>query len=178
MTVLRQPQPSEPRTDGAAVIVVGVDGSAAGNAALRWAVREATRLHGSVRAVSVRYAPELMPATSLAALPHGLTGPEPDPVRQTQWLTELIEAARADVPRAAPVTGIPLVGDPARELARSAEDAELLVVGSHGHGPLAEAFLGSVAAGVLRHARCPVAVIAPHVVDRMNGKAGKPCDTA
>ena len=33
---------------------------------------------------------------------------------------------------------------------------DLLVVGSHGRGALALAVLGSVSAGLLRHAPCPV----------------------
>lgn len=37
--------------------------------------------------------------------------------------------------------------------------ADLVVVGSHGHGSLYQALLGSVSAGVVREARCPVLVV-------------------
>ena len=37
-----------------------------------------------------------------------------------------------------------------------AEGFELIVMGSHGRGPLARAILGSVAREVVRHAPCPV----------------------
>lgn len=37
--------------------------------------------------------------------------------------------------------------------------AELIVVGSHGHGALYELFVGSVTSGVLKHAPCPVLVV-------------------
>jgi len=38
-------------------------------------------------------------------------------------------------------------------------DAELIVVGSHGHGRLYDLILGSVAHGIIRHAQQPVMVI-------------------
>jgi len=44
------------------------------------------------------------------------------------------------------------------EVARKVE-ADLLVVGSHGKGPMKRLFLGSVSEGVLRRAPCPVLVV-------------------
>jgi nucleotide-binding universal stress UspA family protein len=38
-------------------------------------------------------------------------------------------------------------------------EADLIVVGSHGHGALHRALLGSVSEGILRGARCPVLVV-------------------
>jgi nucleotide-binding universal stress UspA family protein len=38
-------------------------------------------------------------------------------------------------------------------------EVELIVVGSHGHGLLFDALLGSVSAAVLRHAEVPVLVV-------------------
>lgn len=52
-------------------------------------------------------------------------------------------------------------GNPARLLAEASTDAALLVVGSHGGRALARRLLGSVSLAVLRHARCPVAVVRP-----------------
>jgi nucleotide-binding universal stress UspA family protein len=53
------------------------------------------------------------------------------------------------------------VGDAASALNRSAveEDAELLVVGTHGRGPLASVLLGSTAAQLAASASRPVAVV-------------------
>jgi nucleotide-binding universal stress UspA family protein len=54
-----------------------------------------------------------------------------------------------------------LVGDPADEIVTYADtiDADAIVVGSRGHGPLKGALLGSVSQRVLRDARLPVLVV-------------------
>jgi nucleotide-binding universal stress UspA family protein len=53
-------------------------------------------------------------------------------------------------------------GHPAQVLADAAADADLLVVGSRGHGGFAGMLLGSVSHHVIAHARCPVVVIHGH----------------
>lgn len=52
-------------------------------------------------------------------------------------------------------------GDPVREIVQTAraEDFDLIVMGSHGHGPLEERFIGSVASGVIHACRKPVLVV-------------------
>jgi nucleotide-binding universal stress UspA family protein len=44
-------------------------------------------------------------------------------------------------------------------LLEAAAGADLLVVGSHGRGPLGEVLLGSVSHRCVQHAACPVAVV-------------------
>ena len=48
---------------------------------------------------------------------------------------------------------------PAKGLADLSRDAQLVVVGSHGRGRLADSILGSVSQTVLHHAECPVLVV-------------------
>ena len=50
-------------------------------------------------------------------------------------------------------------GNPARVLLDAVAGADLLVVGSRGHGGFAEALLGSVSQHCVQHAGCPVVVI-------------------
>ncbi|MFC7481649.1 universal stress protein [Luedemannella flava] len=50
-------------------------------------------------------------------------------------------------------------GRPARVLTKAAADADLLVVGSHGHNRLFRAVLGSVSEECVRAATCPVVVV-------------------
>ncbi|MER5393131.1 universal stress protein [Saccharopolyspora sp. NPDC002686] len=48
---------------------------------------------------------------------------------------------------------------PADALLREAQDAALVVVGSHGRGPVRRALLGSVSHAVVNRAQCPAAVL-------------------
>jgi nucleotide-binding universal stress UspA family protein len=48
---------------------------------------------------------------------------------------------------------------PAQALVEEAGGAALLVVGSHGHGAVRRALLGSVSHAMLHHAPCPLAVV-------------------
>lgn len=52
-------------------------------------------------------------------------------------------------------------GVPAEEICHAADeiDADLIVVGAHGWGPMKRLVLGSVSAGVMHHAKCPVLVV-------------------
>ncbi|GGU50474.1 universal stress protein [Lentzea flava] len=135
-------------------VVVGVDGSAAAQEALRWAVEDARRRGSRVDAISawhpdygivigpvpaeigMRISPEAMRSAQQSVLDRAVEGLEGVEIRRV-----LVE------------------GDPRTILTDASKDAELLVVGSRGHGPLAEAILGSVSSYCVHHASCPVVVI-------------------
>jgi nucleotide-binding universal stress UspA family protein len=151
--------------------VVGVDGSPTADAALRWAIRHAAREGGTVQAVAVRHLSTALPAASLAAQPHGRT-PVTTHATLLERLHATVDEARAEVTHPPSVVEVTPTGDPAQELVRSAEDADLLVLGSHGHGPLAEMLVGNVTSACLRHARCPVVVINPGTAERVTGESG------
>ena len=53
------------------------------------------------------------------------------------------------------------IGNPAKEIVAAAEegDFDLIILGTHGHGKLAESMMGSVAGDVIRHSRRPVMVV-------------------
>jgi nucleotide-binding universal stress UspA family protein len=57
------------------------------------------------------------------------------------------------------VSSVVREGNAAQVLLDAANGAELLVVGSRGHGGFAEALLGSVSHACVHHARCPVVII-------------------
>jgi nucleotide-binding universal stress UspA family protein len=45
---------------------------------------------------------------------------------------------------------------------RHSNDAQLVVVGSHGRGPLMGALMGSTTQNLMHHARCPVLICRDH----------------
>jgi nucleotide-binding universal stress UspA family protein len=57
------------------------------------------------------------------------------------------------------ITPVSTFGQVAHTLIEAAHDADLIVVGTRGHGELAGAFLGSVSLAVSAHARCPTVVV-------------------
>ena len=71
------------------------------------------------------------------------------------------EAAEAAQAAGVEAETVLLEGDPAHgicELARE-RGARMIVVGSHGWGALRQALYGSVAAGIIHHATCPVLLV-------------------
>jgi nucleotide-binding universal stress UspA family protein len=137
-------------------IAVGVDGSPASRAALEWAGDEAIR-HGSELVVLTVWLPVLPPlAGTSSTLPtHGVTDAGETAKEQ------LMEAIRDVLGEEPPVLVQPQVkeGSAAKGLIDLSEDADLLVVGSSGHGGFAGMLLGSVSQHVTAHAKCTVVVV-------------------
>lgn len=132
-------------------VVVGIDGSENSKQALRWAVDHARRIDGTVDAVTVWEVP-----LSIIVVP---TAEEQD---YADHATAVLQAVLDDV--VGPESDVPISahieeGRAARVLARVAEDADLLVVGSHGRGELPGMHLGTVATYLVHHAPCPVVVL-------------------
>jgi nucleotide-binding universal stress UspA family protein len=78
--------------------------------------------------------------------------------QQRQRMDELIAPLAAKYPNAH-VSKVFEDISPAKGLADLSREAQLVVVGSHGRGRLAESILGSVAQTVIHHAECPVLVV-------------------
>ena len=140
------------------VIVVGVDGSTHSIAALRYALREARAHDAIVRVVTVWHIPALAYGAPVA--PSALADDAQEGARST---LEDVLAAVADEIGGVMVQRLVSEGDPGHVLAAESEGAQLLVVGSRGHGNVGELILGSVSHYCCRHAHCPVAVI-PHTL--------------
>jgi nucleotide-binding universal stress UspA family protein len=75
--------------------------------------------------------------------------------------TTLTNSIRAVVDADSAVSVRPVIrqGNAAQVLLDAADGADLLVVGSRGHGGFAEALLGSISQHCVHHARCPVVII-------------------
>jgi len=141
-------------------VVVGVDGGAESEAALRWALALAGSHGAQVTAVAVA-------DDSLPPVTASLTGGTA--VVQWQELTayrreRAEQVTAAAIERDGVVAAQVRIGDPAAELAAAAADADLLVVGSRQWGPLARVVLGSVGHDLLRDAPCSL-VLVPRPAD-------------
>jgi nucleotide-binding universal stress UspA family protein len=137
-------------------IVVGVDGSASSRAALAWAVRQAALTGASVDAVYAWHEPPSY------AYGYGYSVLLPVSDAAEKFASEVVNDAIAEVADLAPGVEIrPVIvqDNAAQALLRAAKGADLLVVGSRGHGGFAEALLGSVGQHCVHHADCPVVVI-------------------
>jgi nucleotide-binding universal stress UspA family protein len=144
------------------MIVVGVDGSSVSLEALRWAVEEG-RLRGTaVRALLAwRYAHPIE-SSDPYLLSLGFD-PEPaDPGRALR-LTEarLASAVAAALGDSDSVEQEVIEGHAASVLVEASRRAELLVVGSRGHGGFSGLLLGSVSHACANHALCPVVIVRP-----------------
>jgi nucleotide-binding universal stress UspA family protein len=137
-------------------IVVGVDGSHAGNRALEWACREVERRGGTVQAV-IAWSWDGIDGAVIAK-----THPSEERARAERALTDSVNAAGTLYPNV-PIASQAVQGAPVRVLTSAAEQADLLVLGSHGHGRVFHAVLGSVADECIRAATCPVLIVpVPH----------------
>jgi nucleotide-binding universal stress UspA family protein len=143
-----------------ALIVVGVDHSEGAKAALRFALEEAKLRQATVRVVHAwQYG--YIGAT-------GLEGAYPPVGGDIKELRDAAETALEDTLRESiPETDTVEIerrvvqGRAAAALVDESRGADLLVVGSRGHGGFAGLLLGSVSQQCAHHAACPVVIVHP-----------------
>lgn len=145
-------------------VVVGVDGSEASREALRWALRQAALTGAVIEAVACWQWP---------AAAGGFA-----PYEDFDMSTPTRLHAEAELAQALSETGLSVEvrlvvveGYPAGALVAHGAGAELLVVGSRGHGTLRGVMLGSVGLHCVTHATCPVVVIHPRPAGSSDGEA-------
>jgi nucleotide-binding universal stress UspA family protein len=135
-------------------VVVGVDGSPIGQAALLWAIDEAVARHGRARVVHAWTSPYDWQMEVLS--------PVDEQTLRSAAQRRLDDALAAVDTRDVAVDTELIEGDPRQVLVDAAHDADLLVVGARGHGLVSEVLLGSVSSFCVHHAPCPVVVVPPH----------------
>jgi nucleotide-binding universal stress UspA family protein len=148
--------PSTPgeRADAAKRIVVGIDGSPSSHRALEWAGRQAALTSATLHLLTTWHVPFSDPLSGIPDYPDFQADAE-------QILSHAITAVLGD-PSVVPCTTEVLAGPPGLRLTQAAVGAELLVVGSHGHGEFTGLLLGSVGLHCATHAPCPVVIIHEH----------------
>ena len=134
-------------------VVVGFDGSPHAERALGWTLMH---LRSSARVTAVRvFTDESVVGEPLA--------PSPGVAEATARaeLEDGVAAVLRGLAGHAPVELLVLPGDPRSVLRAASDGADLLVIGTRGHGVLEHLLLGSVASAVAHHPTVPT-IIVPH----------------
>jgi nucleotide-binding universal stress UspA family protein len=138
------------------VIVVGVDQSEGAKAALRFALEEARLRQAKLRVVHAWQ-------FGYIGAP-GFEGSLPAVGGDLAEFHEAAEAALDETLRGVVADGVAIErrvdqGAAASVLIEESRDADVLVVGSRGHGGFAQLLLGSVSQQCAQHAVCPVVIV-------------------
>jgi len=129
-------------------IVVGVDGSPSSISALTWAAHQAELTGARLDAVTAWQWPSKYQWVR--------TPPDYDPAADTRASVDaIIDEVRSACP-SVPIQSKVVEGHPARVLVEESQGAEMLVVGSRGHGEFPGMLLGSVSQHCANSAHCAV----------------------
>jgi nucleotide-binding universal stress UspA family protein len=138
-------------------ILIATDGSEPARAAVEVGLELAAEQGAKLICITVAQRLDYGPALGFrfapgAVVPHGATPADRTPLQA---------AARLAADRGIDMRAVIVAGNPVDQIAAYARSmgADLIVVGSRGHGPLARTVLGSVSRGLLRTAHCPVLVV-------------------
>jgi nucleotide-binding universal stress UspA family protein len=140
---------------GATMIVVGIDGSDQSRRALEWALEEARLRRLPLRVVHTWTYPR---SAGFAYVSAEMI----DPSFLSNAASDVLDETVGDVLGDATDVQIEkkvVEGAAARVLVEEAQGAELLVVGSRGHGGFSGLLLGSVSQQCAHHAPCPVVIV-------------------
>jgi nucleotide-binding universal stress UspA family protein len=142
-------------SDGKApVVVVGVDGSAESVQALQWAAGFGAATGATVDAVIAWHYPSAVGPAPVGVAPESIS----DEVRHQ--MTETVRKAITDAAIDSDLVQVQVAyGHPAEVLVGLSAAADLLVVGSRGHGRFTGMLVGSVSLHCVTHAVCPVVVV-------------------
>ncbi len=139
-------------------ILIATDGSASSAEAIDFGLELAVEESAEVIFVHVAPAVDQLPVAS-----YGFGGGSPQVPRMFDAFdrSPLCDAERAAARDGIRASSELLSGNPADEIVACADsqDADLIVVGSRGHGAIASILVGSVSRRVLSESRRPVAVI-------------------
>lgn len=129
------------------IVVVGLDGSQHSLDALRWAARYAHKVGALLRPVA---------AWSFSGSAEYVVSPDFERLAKDS-LEEALRVLRTEFHDVAVEPAV-VRGSAASVLIDASHGADLLVVGTRGHGGFAGMLLGSVSQHCLHHAACPVVV--------------------
>ncbi|QCO98251.1 universal stress protein [Arthrobacter sp. 24S4-2] len=147
-------------SNSAFTIVVGFDGSEHSQTALNWAMDEARQRDGQLRLVTAWNKARMAWFPAVLETAAGEIAAEESPEQIAGTLQA--EALKSASDEGVTATGQVVHSDsPASAILDAARNADLVVVGSRGHGGFPGLHLGSVTTQVISHAPCPVLVVRP-----------------
>ena len=138
-------------------IVVGVDGSPSSRTALAWAVRQAELTGTSVDAITAWHYPVMVGGYAWAPVSALDESADFAAIAATELNNTISQTVAPD--SLVKISTSVQEGNAAQVLLEAADGADLLVVGSRGHGGFAGALLGSVSQHCAHHAPCPLVII-------------------
>ncbi len=137
-------------------ILIATDGSESAHEALEFGLDLAAEQDAHAFVLHVAPRVDAVPYASFTVItptiPHELSEHDREPLKEAVQI-----AGRKGVD----IKTVLLKGNPADEIVAFADtiDADLIVVGSRGHGAIASALIGSVSRGVLHESRRPVLIV-------------------
>jgi nucleotide-binding universal stress UspA family protein len=136
---------------GQSEILVGVDGSEASIDALRWAIQQAQSTDSTLSVIMSWH------SFGVGAVP----APPSDAnlAAQASVFLQMLVERHVPVNVGIKVKQHTLEGHPADVLVSLSANADLLVVGSRGHGEFAGMLMSSVSERCAAHASCPVVIV-------------------
>jgi nucleotide-binding universal stress UspA family protein len=137
-------------------ILIATDGSDSAHEALEFGLDLAAEHETRAFVVHVAPAVDVMPYANFGYVAPSL--PHEFDEHDRECLQEAVELAAE---KGVDVEAVLLKGKPADEIVTYADtiDADLIVVGSRGHGAVASALIGSVSRGVIHESRRPVLIV-------------------
>ena len=143
-------------------ILIATDGSPASTDAVEFGFELASEHDAEAIVVHVVPAIDTIPMSGF-----GMTGAVPHEVTDADRASLGEAVAAAEAQGLVVTTKLLVGGDPADEIVAYADSlgVDMIVVGSRGHGAIANALLGSVSRAILRESRRPVLIVRDHAHD-------------
>ncbi|MGN0095083.1 MAG: universal stress protein [Corynebacterium sp.] len=136
-------------------IVVAVDGSDAGSAAVAWAANAATKRNAPLKLVTAYTMPQFMYADGMIPPQELYDQLEEEAMAKINEARELVRSFDENIE----VSYYIAESTPIDLLLQLSEEADIVVMGSRGLGGLSGLVLGSVSSAVVSHASSPVVVV-------------------
>ncbi len=147
--------------NGKGLMLVALDGSPSSIAALEWAAKHATGLKMNVEAVNIwEHVDSTLIVAGMGFGSDAYVGESDPKVWSEQILKESVGQIFGSGSDHVKLTSVE--GGVVRTLVEMSKDADLLVMGSRGHGKFTDLILGSVSASCSAKSKCPVLIVHSH----------------